>query len=146
MSEPLPDTWHQRDLPVLRAVVRRYDEDGDHIGIKAVVDDTGLSFEDVQRAARALADAYLVETWKVADGSAAFFQKVSAEARQLAGSWPTAENVADRLIASLEQQISDAPNDEQRGKLRTAVNAIKDLSRQVIVRVGTDIVSGQIPT
>ena len=26
MTEPLPDTWHNRDLPILRAIVRLFDE------------------------------------------------------------------------------------------------------------------------
>jgi hypothetical protein len=144
MSEPLPDTWHRRDLPVLRAVVRRYDETGEPVKIKTVVDDTGLAAEDVQRAARALADAYLVDTWKLHGGYAAFFKKVSAEARQLAGSWPSPDNGADRLIAALEKLVREAPTEDERTRAQKVLDFFTGAGRDIAVSVATSVITGAV--
>lgn len=136
MTEPLLDTWHSRDLPVLRTVVRLWDE-------QLVPIQTGeieralpeLDPADITRALVALKGAGLIEgngAWGVP------ILRVSdptAEARRLSGAWPSADSVADRLLAELRDLAEYGPDESTKTKARKALDALGGFSRDVLVSV-----------
>lgn len=135
MTEPLDDTWHSRDLPVLRIVVKLYDETMRPVRVSAVEESTGLSRADVQRAGVALGAAGLVTTSGAAQLKVMMFGGVTAQARQLTGAWPSAESIADRLLATLEDLAEHAGDDVTKSKARRALDGLGSLTRDTLVSV-----------
>ena len=142
MPERLQDVWATRDRPVLVEVVRRLDND-DSVSMTEVAEATGLSDDDVMRAARNLRRANLVTTDFLLDGDTDFTE-VSAEALRIAGLWPDAGDAFDRLLWSLEERIAEAPPDEKT-KLAKVRDAIVGVGRDVAVEVIGAAVTGRIP-
>src|SRR5688500_1944869 len=117
MDHPLPDVWFTRDLPVLRAIARLVDE-GEHGGspylLGAIVPASGLPKADVVAAAKALAGAGYVEVLTNHAGDIVRCTGISAEARRLAGLWPTPQGEWDRLLGELAVRAEDGPTDGAR--------------------------------
>jgi hypothetical protein len=133
--QPLDDTWEGRDLPVLREAVRGADAEP-NVGIRfeAISAATGLSVDDVYRAARALEDAGFVTVHGVIPPHASRINHVSAEARQITGAWPTPEHALDRMVAALEAIAGNTEADEDtRSRARRALDGIKAGGRDVLV-------------
>jgi len=135
MNKPLADTWHSRDLLVLRAVVRVYDQTLEPVDVEEVEEATELSEDDVQRAGVALGRAALVDTNGAWGKHVMEFVSVSAEARRLAGQWPSAESIADRFLAELEDLAAHGPDDVVKSKARKALDALGSLTRDTLVSV-----------
>lgn len=143
MTEPLPDTWNSRELPVLRAVVRLYDETMQVVSVQDVERETGLSRADVQRAGTALDTAGLLTvkgSWQV---KVMHLGRPSAEARRLAGSWPTPESGADRLIAAL-RELAEHGTEDERTRAQKLLDGFTDAGRQIAVSVAAAIITGQV--
>ena len=147
-DQPLADTWHARDLPVLRTIVRLHD--ADPVGtvrvhhIEAELADTHTA-EDVQRAGVALAEAGLIDKSGASGLPLLFVRGVAPQARQLAGSWPTAETGADRLLAALEALADQAPDEPTRDRARTVLQQVGGFSRDTIAAIAATVITGQLP-
>ena len=88
----LPDVWFTRDLPVLRAIARLVDEcehGNSPYLLGAVVPASGLPKADVIAAAKALVSAGYADALTNHAGDIVRITGISAEARRLAGLWPT---------------------------------------------------------
>jgi hypothetical protein len=96
MTEPLPDTWNDRDLPVLRAIVRRLEEKpvGGFADIGDIAAELGLSWDDVRRAAANLDRAGLVTVGGFAELPIAYVADFSAKALEEVG--PRRHRAPDR--------------------------------------------------
>lgn len=131
------DTWTNRDLPVLRAVVDAYEETGQYVTRPSTIEAaTGLDPDSVQRALRRL------------DTQPSFFEKVDAawggriigvgrptrHALQVAGAWPAPEQLLERLVAALESAADDderAP--AERSKFKQAATYLGSVASQVAI-------------
>src|SRR3954451_5539203 len=123
--QPFPDVWFTRDLPVLRAIVRLVDEPatGSAPYLGAVGTASGLPKPGVVSAAKALVDSGLVEALTNYAGDIVRFTAVSAEARRLAGLWPTPQGEWDRLLEQLEARAANALSDVERARWRAFADA-----------------------
>lgn len=146
MSEPLPDTWHTRDLPVLRTAVEYIDQHGEDAPLHHLVERTGLTEDDVIRAIRALdagdfITAAAIKTWgpDLIDG----VRSVTRSAYELAGAWPTPETAADRMIAALEQ-IAENGTEEEKNRARKILDAFTGAGMQIATGVATAMITGQV--
>ena len=109
-NEPLLDTWHSRDFPVLRECARQLEaaEIGQGVRLQAIVEVTALETDAVMRSLRALEDAGLVEVRWMMPAAAARVVGIDPRARQLVGQWPTEEAALDRIVRALEVIASNA--------------------------------------
>ena len=136
----MDSTWESRDLPVLAAIVALYDESGAAVRAEQIVEATGLTEVDVQRALFALADEQPL-FFSTIDGSSLAGRAVLAvtqptgQARRAVGAWPTAETLADRIVAALNAAADDEPDPVKKGKLRSAAAAGGGVARDVFVEV-----------
>jgi hypothetical protein len=122
----LADTWFSRDLPVLRAIARLVDEPthgGSPYLLGAVVPASGLSKAGVVAAAKALAAAGYIEPLTNHAGDIVRITAISAEARRLAGLWPTPQGEWDRLLEQLTVRAANAPTDVERERWRAFADA-----------------------
>ena len=110
--QPLPDAWFTRDLPVLRAIARLVDS-SEHGNspylLGAVVPASGLPKAEVIAAAQALAAAGYIEPLTNHAGDIVRITAISAEARRLAGLWPTPQGEWDRLLEQPPARAAPAP-------------------------------------
>ncbi|AEF35364.1 hypothetical protein JDM601_1364 [Mycolicibacter sinensis] len=131
------DTWIDRDLPVLQAVVDIYEETGTSLTKASAIEAaTGLDAGAVQRALRRL------------NTEPSFFEKVTAafggtiimvgpptrNALQVAGAWPSPEQLLDRLIAALDTAGDDDDRGvEERGKFKQLAGNLRSFASKVAI-------------
>ncbi|MFP5370151.1 MAG: hypothetical protein ACLGI3_05305 [Actinomycetes bacterium] len=144
----LPDVWFTRDLPVLRAIVRLVDE-GDHGGspylLGQVVPASGLPKADVLDAARALVSAGYADALTNHAGDIVRFTAVSAEARRLAGLWPTPQGEWDRLLEQLAARAQNAPTEVERERWRTLDQAARAIGEHDGALLMSALIGGYVP-
>lgn len=140
MTDPLPDTWHPRDLIVLRAAVQHIDSTGEEADLHHLVQSTGLDAEEVTRAVRAL-HATGVVTAVILDGGWGGVAQVEGirgltqQAYERSGAWPGPDSVADRLLAILEDLAEHGSDPVEKAKARKALDAMGSLGRDLLVSV-----------
>lgn len=146
----MKDTWNNRDLPVLNAIVEAHDTDGRVVRTSRVVTDAGLDENTVNAALRALESESppLLEGARAAFGGTYILAgKPTGHARRAVGAWPTADSLVDSLIATLHQSAGDmdepASNQEQ-SKAREILKAVGSGGRDVLVSVASAVLTGAV--
>lgn len=98
-----------------------YDEAGRPPPFGPIVQESGLAEDDVKRALRALdggRPAHLNEVQTYASGQYSLCGVPTGHARRAAGSWPTAEAHASRLVAGIEAAAEEIDDEEEKGCIR----------------------------
>jgi hypothetical protein len=136
------DTWTNRDLPVLDAVVRllRHDsvpEVGD------IATETGMTVETVAAALHAL-DGTFVDLQLGLSLESSYVRSVSADARRAVGQWPTAESLITRLAEGFSTAADREPDPDKKGRLRTVASMLGGASRDIAVEVAAKVVEHQM--
>lgn len=138
----MESTWEPRDLPVLDAVVRHFDEHPRSAGLRCedIASLAGLDPTDVERALRILAPTYV----RLAPGLATSPQGVTDEARRAVGQWPSPELWADHIIRALQDAAEREPDDAKRTRLRAAADALGGFGRDLLVSVIANVATKPI--
>lgn len=88
----MANTWASRDLPVLRVVVRRLDENGAYaVTVAEISDEIGIDMEVVAKSLDALNGPYVTMYQKLLTGGDPgpwFVTEVAPAARRAVGQWP----------------------------------------------------------
>lgn len=133
----MTDMWHQRDLPVLQAIVRLKDENpGQPIPRKPVEELTGFDAETVRRAVFSLMDEPFLETGGTLADHHEHIKRVTGNGKRAAEFWPTPDRLADLLRDALLQAAEREQDPDKRSKLK-ALSAW-------MAEGGRDLVSGTI--
>ena len=145
--QPLADTWFTRDLPVLRAIARLIDEPphGSAPYLGAVVPASGLARPQVVSAANALVAAGYVEALTNHAGDIVRITAISAEARRLAGLWPTPQGEWDRLLEQLAARAERAPTEVERARWRAFSEAAAAVGAHDGALLMSALVGGYVP-
>ena len=144
----LPDTWFTRDLPVLRAIARLVDtpeHGGSPYLLGAVVPASGLPKAEVVVAAKALASAGYIEPLTNHAGDIVRVTAISAEARRLAGLWPTPQGEWDRLLEQVEARAANAPIDVERQRWRALADAAGAVGPDAGALLMQSLIGGYVP-
>ena len=146
-DRPLPDVWFTRDLPVLRAIARLVDEPkhGGNPYLGQVVPASGLAKPEVLAAARALADAGYVQVLTTYSGEIVRFTGISAEARRLAGLWPTPQGEWERLLEQLAARAQNAPTDVERRRWQAMADAAAAIGPDDGALLMSALIGGYVP-
>jgi hypothetical protein len=146
--EPLPDIWFTRDLPVLRAIARLVDS-SEHGSspyvLGAVVPASGLPKAEVIAATKALAAAGYIEPLTNHAGDIVRITAISAEARRLAGLWPTPQGEWDRLLEQLTARAAQAPTEVERLRWRAFADAATAVGPDDGALVMSALIGGYVP-
>jgi hypothetical protein len=147
LDRSLDDAWFTRDLPVLRAIARLVDgpEHGGAPYLGQVVPASGLPKADVVAAARALVSAGYVEALTNYAGEIVRFTGISAEARRLAGLWPTPQGEWTRLVEQLAARSQNAPTDVERQRWRAMADAAAALGEDDGALLMAALIGGYVP-
>jgi hypothetical protein len=146
--DPLPDAWFTRDLPVLRAIARLVDS-SEHGNspylLGAVVPASGLPKAEVIAAAQALASAGYIEPLTNHNGDIVRITAISAEARRLAGLWPTPQGEWDRLLEQLSARAENAPTEVERDRWRAFSDAARAVGEHDGALLMSALIGGYVP-
>src|SRR5215211_1981864 len=144
----LPDVWFTRDLPVLRAIARLVDS-SEHGSspylLGAVVPASGLPKAEVIAAAQALAAAGYIEPLTNHAGDIVRITAISAEARRLAGLWPTPQGEWDRLLEQLTARADQAPTEVERQRWRAFADAAAAVGPDDGALLMSALIGGYVP-
>ena len=144
----LPDVWFTRDLPVLRAIARLVDEPkhgGAPYLLGSVVPASGLPKAEVIAAAKALASAGYIEPLTNHAGDIVRITAISAEARRLAGLWPTPQGEWERLLEQLTARAGKAPTDVERQRWRAFADAAAAVGEHDGALLMAALIGGYVP-
>ena len=92
----LNDTWYSRDLPVLTAIAEKLERGSAPVDTEQLIDELGLTRQDLTAALRALDVEYLIVRWperitfRRSDPST-LVEKITSRAREAVGLWPSTE-------------------------------------------------------
>jgi len=130
-------TWERRDLPVLDAIVRYFDEhDGPEIpDVETFVKLTGMDPTQVARAVRALSPRFIKTGASLGGLMDVAVMGVTDEARQAVGQWPSPEVWVERLVQALREAAEREPDPERKGHLRALAEGLGGFARDVAVGV-----------
>jgi len=99
----------------------------------------------VVAAARALMSAGFVEALTNYAGEIVRFTGISAEARRLAGLWPTPQGEWTRLVDQLAARSENAPTDVERQRWRTMADAAAALGEDDGALLMAALIGGYVP-
>ena len=139
----MDSTWENRDLPVLSAVAEELDREhatDPHTIARA----TGLDYDEVQRALRALLseEPPLFKTGATrGGGDISLVHGLTGEARRRVGAWPTPDNMANRIVEALSEAANQTPDPEQRTRLQEAGTALANVGQAALAGVIANVLT-----
>ncbi|MGW2620342.1 hypothetical protein [Streptomyces sp. NPDC001500] len=143
----MQNTWADRDLPVLDAIVQYLDDAAGRSWpeLSDIAESTGLDIAEVTKAALALESDHLIDLRKGFAGPPSWHvQSVTGEARRMVGQWPTAEQFVDEVARRLLAAADAEPDEERRGRLRELASAAGGVARNVFVDVTAAVITRQM--
>lgn len=135
----MEDTWANRDLPVLTYLVQQLDDPDTYwVEAASIPVALGLSERDVKAALTALgsADPVYIEGNDVAEfRHYVRITGVTERARRAVGAWPTAEGLADSLLAALDRAADAEPDPAKKSRIKQVSGLLGGALRDVAVEV-----------
>jgi hypothetical protein len=133
-------TWGPREMPVLSAVVTLL-EQSYMVTVSDIAERTGLELAEVARSLDALDPVYVDFRKTETGGDPTFWYvlKVTPEARQAVGQWPTAEGLVDQLAKAFRDAAENEDDPERHYQLRQAAGLFDSGIREVAIQVATAI-------
>jgi hypothetical protein len=112
----MESTWETRDLPVLDAIVRYYDEDDSAVipDVQTFAEITGMDPGQVARAVRALSPRFIKTGPSMGGLMDVAIMGITDEARQVVGQWPSPEVWVERLSKRWVRRPSVSPTRRRR--------------------------------
>jgi hypothetical protein len=142
----MESTWEQRDLPVLDAIVRYFDEEDSAVipDVATFAEITGKDPSQVGRAVRALSPRFIKTGPGLGGLTEVPIMGVTDEARQVVGQWPTPEAVADRIVIALLDAAERESDERKRSKLRVAAETLGSFGRDLLINVAANVATKPI--
>ena len=133
----MESTWEQRDLRVLDAIARYFDEEDSAVipDVATFAEISGMDPGQVGRAVRALSPRFIKTGPGLGGLTEVPIMGVTDEARQAVGQWPSPEVWVDRLVQALREAAEREPDPERRGRLRAMAEGLGGFARDVAVGV-----------
>jgi predicted transcriptional regulator len=133
-------TWGPREMPVLNAVVALL-EHSYMVTVSDIAERTGLELAEVAKALDALDPTYVDFRKTETGGDPRFWYvlKVTPEARQAVGQWPTAEGLIDQLAKAFRDAAENEDDPERLYQLRQAAGLLESGIRDVAVQIASAI-------
>ncbi len=148
MNDTVPETWHARELPVLRAIARQLERGPirQPVQLADITAETGFSDEDVIRALDILGHADMIDVELNRMTLNARVLRISAEARRRVGQWPTGQTALDRIIAALEAIAANTDDTDTRTNARKFADWLRASGTTVGLSVASAAITGQMPS
>jgi len=133
-------TWASRELPILRAALRRIDAGARGVELAEIQQETGLSSDEMWAGISALKsadppyiDVHLSGGWGTE--ASGLLTDVSERTRRELGSWPSAESLVDQLAQALRVAAEQEEEPQRRSRLSAAAETLGSVAREVAIKV-----------
>ena len=139
------NTWDTRDFRVLEAIVEITDRgDTNSVTAERIASHTGLDDTAVQAALRALSseDPPFFKAKGSWGGGILRASNPTGHARRAVGAWPTAESLADQLIAKIESAAAGESDEGKRSKLNQLAGFFATGGRDLLVDIAAKAITG----
>lgn len=143
----MEETWTSRDLPVLRAIVEVFERTGRVMHPNEIVQQSGLTGDQVERALNALegeSPPFITKLDRRGSGGISLIGRPTGHARRAVGAWPSAETMADQIVRALEEAAEREPDAERKGWLRKSANYLGNAGRDLAVEIGATAIGRQM--
>lgn len=128
------DTWTTRDLPVLKAAVELFEENGRGPRASDIAARTGFDEKTVQRGLRALYPEPYFEEGLEARRQIVLVGTPTGDALRVAGQWPSPEAQLERLIGALEAAADDESRQpEERSRFKQIALSLRGVAYQIAI-------------
>lgn len=134
------DTWDERDLPILEAVVAaEADNPGGIDRVADLVPRTGLDHQQVLVGVRALKEADFITATDASgalEGGLVDFLGIRPleRGRRATGQWPV-EDLGTELVDLLDAQVNAASSEDERTKWERLRNAAADIGKSTLTEL-----------
>lgn len=138
-------TWGTRDFRVLEAIVEITDRgDTNSVTAERIASHTGLDDTTVQAALRALGseDPPFFKAQGSWGGGILRASNPTGHARRAVGEWPTAESLANQLIAKIESAAAAESDEGKRSKLSQLAGFFATGGRDLLVDIAAKAITG----
>jgi hypothetical protein len=127
-------------MPVLSALVELL-ERSYMVTVSDIADRTGLGLAEVARSLDAMDPTYVDFRKTETGGDPTFWYvlKVTPEARQAVGQWPTAEGLIDQLAKGFRDAAENEDDPERHYQLRQAAGLLESDIRDVALQIAAAI-------
>lgn len=143
----MEETWTSRDLPVLRAIVEVFERTGRVMHPNEIVQQSGLTGDQVERALNALEGEnppFITKLDRRASGGISLIGRPTGHARRAVGAWPSAETMADQIVQALEEAAEREPDTERKSWLRQSASYLGNAGRDLAIEIGATAVNRQM--
>ena len=144
--DQLDDVWATRNYPLLCEITRRIDGGERSLTVKSIAAAIRMDEEEAYRGAAALERRGFI-TGRSPGGSdtpkVLRVIDVSASAYLITGLHPDGDDALSRLIAGLRGAADMHPDEDERGRLRRAADALGGVARDIGVQVVTAVITKQ---
>lgn len=125
----------QRDLPVLKAAVEVFEQEGDPMDADDIAVIAKLDAETVQRALRALStEPFFAKVLETANGDILWIGKPTSKALRVAEQWPSPETLLGSLISALETAGEDGARvPEERSNIKHVALGLRTAAAQIAI-------------
>jgi len=138
MRHHLEPSWDSRELPILRAALRRLDAGKDAAEFADIREETGLVDDQIWAGMKALESADPPYIERIGSD----IWGVSERARRELGTWPTPEALVDQLAAALTEAAEAEREPENKTRLMAAAQVLGGMAKDVAVGVLVRYVPG----
>jgi hypothetical protein len=115
------------------------DEGETYISLAAIQAEVGLESNQMRAGLAALESAFppylTVQQLFAEDFVEGHVQEISERARRTLKTWPTSDDVLDRLVAAIEALADKEPDPAEKSRLRSAAGVLGGMARDVVVAV-----------
>lgn len=143
----MKDTWANRDLPVLDAVVGQLDDlsrTGAYPEAADIAASTEMEITDVLAALIAL-DGDYIALHRSLKPSGWHITSVTPAARRAVGQWPTGESFIDHLASGIAQAAEQENDPEQKSKLLAVARGLGGAAKAIAVNVASEMLEHHLP-
>ncbi len=139
-NQTLPATWGTRELPILRAALRRLDAGEDFPSLEDIRAEVSLDVTQMRAGVKALEGAFpayisITHYSMGPDLVGGHVDAVGERARRELGTWPSVEGLVDQLGAAFTRAADDEDEPERQSRLRAVGEAVAGFGRDVAVGV-----------
>lgn len=127
--------WSREHRPVLAAVVNALDQSEHAVTLRDIMQATRFDASTTFRAVRALEQGGFVEWVPSSPPESSRIKSANGDARRAVQTWPSAESIADRLLAALSDVAEHGDDEVTRSRARKALDGIGSLTRDTLVSV-----------
>jgi hypothetical protein len=139
--DKLDDVWTSRDYPMLLELARRFENGTRYEMSPQLAKDLDQPQDEVIRSLTALRRRGLINTKELTSAGPVAVTDINGAAYLITGLHPDGDDALSGLISALRQAADESGDEDERGRLRKAADALAGVGRDLGVGLMTAVIS-----